>query len=134
MNSDKQKELVNKYPDFFKGIGKTPQESCLAFGIQCDDGWFDIINSCCELIKNHYKNKKEIDFEFVQVKEKFGTLRMYFEGGDEFTAGAIRMAEYLSSRVCEVTGHPGKLHKNNMWYKTLSEDKAKELGFEPYVK
>ena len=134
MTEGKQKEIIHNYPEFFKGIGKSPQESCLAFGLECDDGWYDIIDTCCSLIKSHYKNKKEIDFEFVQVKEKFGTLRLYYQGGDDFVGGVIDAAEAFSARVCEITGNPGKLRVKHMWYKTLCDSKADELGFEPFVK
>jgi len=134
MTPELQNKLVNDYPEFFKGIGKTPQESCLAFGLECDDGWYSIIETCCSLIKHHYKNKKEIDFQFLQVKEKFGTLRLYCQGGDDFVSGVVDMAEALSSCVCEVTGNPGKLHVRNMWYKTLCENEANKLGFERYTK
>jgi hypothetical protein len=134
MTPELQNKLVNEYPEFFKGIGKSPQESCLAFGFECDDGWYFIIETCCSLIKHHYKNKKEIDFEFLQVKEKFGTLRLYHQGGDDFVSGVVDMAEALSSSVCEVTGNPGKLHVRNTWYKTLCENEANKLGFERYTK
>lgn len=134
MTEEKQKQIIADYPEFFKGIGKSPQESCLAFGLECEDGWFNIIETCCALIKHHYKNKKDIDFEFLQVKEKFGTLRLYYQGGDSFVAGVIKMAENLSARVCEMSGNPGKLRKKGMWYKTLCEQEAERLGFEPYAK
>ena len=134
MTEEKQKKIIADYPEFFKGIGKSPQESCLAFGLECDDGWYDLIDTCCSLIKHHYKNKKDIDFEFLQVKEKFGTLRLYFQGGDSFIAGVVDMTEAMSANICEITGNPGKLHVRNMWYKTLCESEAIKLGFERFNK
>ena len=44
----------------------------------------------------------------TQVKEKFGTLRFYVSGGDEYTYGVIRMAEAMSSRMCEQCGSPAE--------------------------
>lgn len=37
-----------------------------------------------------------------QIKEKFGTLRFYYDGGDDFCAGVVAMAEQISSNTCEV--------------------------------
>ena len=39
-----------------------------------------------------------------QVKEKFGGLRFYYDGGDEVTSAMIQFAESLSNRICEVCG------------------------------
>ena len=64
------------------------------------------------------------DYEFFQIKEKFGTLRVYDNGHDEYIAGAIRMAENMSAFTCEVTGNPGRLCKNGHWYRTLCDDQA----------
>lgn len=64
-----------------------------------------------------------------QYKEKFGTLRIYHNGGDDEVDGMIRYAEFLSSVTCEDTGKPGKLHKKGGWYVTLSDAQAKKNGF-----
>lgn len=65
----------------------------------------------------------------AQVKEKFGTLRFYYDGGDEHIAGMVELAEHLSSITCQETGKSGSLHKKGSWYMTLSSRKAKELGY-----
>jgi hypothetical protein len=59
----------------------------------------------------------------VQVKEKFGTLRFYYSGGDEFVAGLVAMAESMSGVTCERCGTPGRLHGRG-WIKTLCEQHA----------
>jgi hypothetical protein len=56
----------------------------------------------------------------VQVKEKFGGLRFYCDGGDEFTEGLIQMAEIMAECTCEVCGNPGSL-RNRSWLKTLCD-------------
>lgn len=58
-----------------------------------------------------------------QIKEKFGTLRFYVDGGDEIINGIIRHAEFISSRTCEVTGNLGALcNSRGGWFKTLSPE------------
>lgn len=54
----------------------------------------------------------------AQIKEKFGGLRFYIDGGDDYIHGAITMAENLSYRICEECGTPGKTEGPG-WYRTL---------------
>ena len=57
---------------------------------------------------------------FDQVKEKYGGLRLYFSGGDEYVEGLISMAEAFSYTVCEVCGNKGESNKGG-WISTLCE-------------
>lgn len=57
----------------------------------------------------------------TQVKEKFGTLRFYYNGGDAVVDGMVRMAESLSARVCEVCGAPGKTTGGH-WLQTVCKE------------
>ncbi len=45
----------------------------------------------------------------TQIKEKFGDLRFYFRGGDDYCDGVVRMAEAMSAVTCEECGKPGKI-------------------------
>ena len=56
----------------------------------------------------------------MQVKEKFGTLRFYADGGDTATYCMINMAESMSSCTCEQCGAPGKLRSSG-WARTLCD-------------
>ena len=48
-------------------------------GCECSDGWYDIIHDCCKQIEERYaQDGVEIDFEPAQIKEKWGTLRLYY--------------------------------------------------------
>ena len=47
-----------------------------------------------------------------QIKEKFGTLRFYYSGGDDQVFGMVRMAESVSAYTCEECGDIGKLSSN----------------------
>lgn len=68
----------------------------------------------------------------IQVKEKFGTLRVYYTGGDSFVRGAVDMAENQSAVTCEMCGAPGELSTKNMWLKTLCESHRIENDFNKY--
>lgn len=55
-----------------------------------------------------------------QIKEKFGTLRFYYDGGDEYIHGLVAMAESMSEVTCEKCGSPGKIIPGG-WLKTLCD-------------
>lgn len=60
-----------------------------------------------------------------QIKEKFGGLRFYYEGGDEQVFGMVRMAEAWASRTCEQCGEPGTLRPGG-WVQTLCDKHEEE--------
>ena len=53
-----------------------------------------------------------------QVKEKFGTLRFYYQGGDDYIRGLVSMAESMSGVTCEECGKPGTQTPGG-WIKTV---------------
>lgn len=67
----------------------------------------------------------------LQVKEKFGTLSFYYTGGDDVISGMVRMAESMSSVMCETCGNAGKLRGSGWLYTACDEhvtDFDKERG------
>jgi len=173
MKQELDKLLCEKYPKMMVNRNKNMQETCMCWGFECGDGWYNILNQLMGNIQHHidwkekqrkwaieynemaaqakagnfdlfeeenksltdeeYKNKKlaEIiagDFRVVpesipqvtldQVKEKFGTLRFYYTGGDEYISGMVTMAEAMSGCTCEGCGNPGERHGGG-WVRTL---------------
>jgi hypothetical protein len=112
--------LYEKYPDLFSNIDN--KHSCMAFGIECNIGWYDIISSVCYRIKQYEKNKKSDYYTvtFDQIKEKWGGLRIYHSGGDDYVDGIIIMAEEMSYKICERCGCPGSPNKQG-WIMTLCD-------------
>lgn len=105
-----QDELYNKYP-------KLLNKEIWCDNINCGDGWYNIIDQVCARIDHYLKYKQDVQVEFVQIKEKFGMLRMYFIGGDQYVHGVVDFAENISGVICEVCGKPGiKIY--NGWIKT----------------
>jgi len=134
MNLDLQNKLIEKYPEQFKNLK----------WIECDDGWYDILDKLCYIVNNHLDYKKRINdsldfFWWSQIKEKFGGLRAYYYGGDEFIRGATWMTESMSYSICEHTGEKGKLRKQKKdevtgeiipaWIKTFSDQEAERQGY-----
>jgi hypothetical protein len=67
----------------------------------------------------------------TQIKEKFGTLRFYYSGGDEYIRGLDAMAASMTSRTCEECGSPGtsRSTKKQRWVRVLCEKHAEEQGY-----
>ena len=97
-------------------------------GFAIGPGWWPIIESLCSNIqhhidwwnKNHEKHPVVPQVVVEQIKEKFGGLRFYYQGGDEKIQGMVRMAEDWASATCEDCGVPGK-SRSGGWIKTLCE-------------
>lgn len=121
MKKELDNKLVQKFPKIFADRYKSAQETCMCWGFGINDGWFDLIYSLCKCIQHYLDQKPKIEqVVAAQVKEKFGTLCFYYDGGDEYIRGLVRMTEYLSGRICEICGNPGKFI-NNGWMKVRCE-------------
>jgi len=57
----------------------------------------------------------------VQIKEKFGGLRFYYNGGDSTVKGIVAMAEAMSYRTCEVCGNVGE-QRGGGWIRVLCDE------------
>jgi hypothetical protein len=109
----------------------------MVFGMDVDDGWYDLIDTLCHGIQRYVDNHNDyiktkwataeekkagpISVKVDQIKEKYGGLRFYISGGDDALFSMIMMAEDMSYRICEVCGNRGGLSKRDGWYKTLCE-------------
>lgn len=58
--------------------------------------------------------------EIHQIKEKFGGLRFYYDGGDDQVYGMVQMAEVWAGHTCETCGERGKL-RHGGWVRTLCD-------------
>jgi hypothetical protein len=173
MKAELENKLVENYPVLFQDKDKPPTQTLMCFGCECSDGWYNILNelfgyisdNCKESLyvkyNSEYKEKNPKSYGtyipspqviLEQVKEKYGTLRVYYrieyvdileqlkEQLDEASlkeeynnfckkiAYAVDFAEYRSSITCEVTGKPGKLYTTG-WHRTLCEEEAKKFNY-----
>lgn len=99
-------------------------------GIAVDPGWWPIIESLCANIQRYtdWWNRNREDRPVVeqvvisQIKEKFGGLRFYYQGGGDKIDGMVRMAESWAEHHCEQCGAPGKIRNSTGWLKTLCDE------------
>jgi len=131
MNAQLEHQLHSKYPDLFVDLYGDPTQTCMAWGLECDDGWYTLIDVLCRQIQHHQQWNMAKDLRPVvleQVKEKFGTLRFYYRGGDDVISGLVQLAEAMSGKICECCGQTGKI-RGGHWLKTLCDKHAQELGY-----
>lgn len=61
----------------------------------------------------------------AQIKEKFGGLRFYYDGGDDVVYGMVTMTESWASRTCETCGAKGH-QRGGGWVRTLCDEHEAE--------
>lgn len=120
MNTKNTLALFTAFPRLYRGRAKPLTESLMAFGFECEDGWFQIIWELSEALEMQAaeENRTDEDWpEVLQVKEKFGTLRYYMAGlGEGKMSQIIQEAEDKSAVTCEVCGTPGTLCTEGWFY------------------
>ena len=132
-----QNELVKKYPEFFEYLRdhKGPIIP-IQFGFECGDGWYWLISNLMGEIHNHCKSNKKPYPEIVQIKEKYGGLRFYYNGGSELIHGMVHFAETLSYQICESCGTTENVTTNDLpeWIFTLCDTCRKKKSKRNYIK
>ena len=124
-----------QYEEFSKRMEETyPKMFAEPYGgFAVGPGWWPIIESLCSNIQSHtdWWNKNRESRPVVeqvvveQIKEKFGGLRFYYQGGDDQISGMVRMAEAWADRHCEECGKPGQ-KRSGGWIRTLCDEHEAE--------
>ena len=142
MKQELDEQLCARYPKIFVNRHADMRTTAMCWGFDCGDGWYNIIDRLCGNIQSHIdwsvknnawdlekdsKNVRSIvpQVVAVQVKEKFGGLRFYYDGGDDYVRGLSSMAASMSMVTCEECGAPGKT-RGTGWYYTACDDHTQE--------
>ena len=114
-------------------------------GFACGEGWWPILESLCANIQGHIDWRNETRSKLLkdnpynhpipdevsqvtvrQIKEKFGGLRFYYDGGDDTVDGMVTMAESWASRSCEDCGSPATKQTSG-WIKNVCDKHFNEI-------
>ena len=79
----------------------------MSFGFRHDDGWFDILWRLCEDLEPlvaEFEATDECQFEILQVKEKFGGLRIYVNNANDAIRRRIETAQLEMRAPCRFVG------------------------------
>ena len=99
--------------------GYTRDDALRSVGV----GWASLIHT----IYDKLDEMKHI-VKIVQVKEKWGGLRVYTEyQNDEFEKVNIAMCT-ASVTICEICGNPGTLRDDSRWFKTRCEEHRRTIA------
>lgn len=121
------KKMETQFPKMFEGQYG---------GFSVGPGWWPILESLCANIQSYtdWKNEQKEKFNrgegcpqvtVEQIKEKFGGLRFYYQGGDDRVDGMVRMAEAWADHSCEECGKPGE-RRSGGWIRTLCDEHEAE--------
>ena len=161
MNKQLDEQLCKDFPEIFRNRHGDRRTTAMCWGFDCGDGWEPVIRFACKRImsnvdrlryaikdieENLYQTekldekKKKLEEELqliptaVQVKEKFGGLRFYVDGGNDRVWDIIQNAESLSYHVCEECSTMRTVRlRNHGWMATLCDACAvKRYGEDEY--
>jgi len=88
-------------------------------------GWISLVKEMAIEMKSWFEeNYPDLidEFEFLQIKEKFGTLRAYFYPYFEGLDDIVDKYEKKSAQTCEICGNPGELKSDGYWLMTRCEE------------
>ena len=111
-----RRQLQGKY-GFLKPTNL--QEGLMAFGFECGEGWDLLLEDLFEKIDKIVKREKIENFRVVQVKEKYGSLRVYCDYSNKEIEELIDKAEEESYKTCEMCGSKDGVTQSKGWISSL---------------
>lgn len=90
--------------------------------IESGFGWMPIVEILFAYADewNKTAHNEEDKIVFDQIKEKFGTLRVYYTGGSPEFRGMVEMAEIVAQYICERCGDiADSERRKGYWCQTL---------------
>lgn len=139
MKTELELELVKKYPKILRDYKGDPMQTCMAWGVDTECGWFNLLDKCMEKLQYFCdicsKDGRDVQVIATQIKEKLSTLRFYVSVYNatsverDIIDDIITEAEIRSAHTCEVTGKDGTVCKRGGWYRTLSYEQARKDGY-----
>jgi hypothetical protein len=120
-------ELIEAFPDLFRSPAGTSGGAEAA--PECGEGWRDLLGRACIRIRAALETHGG-SFRFTEIKEKYGTARLYWEGAlpeeaEEKVDEAIDLAWACSAYTCEQCGQPGRLFNRSGWFATACDEHGK---------
>jgi len=118
VNEDNTKRIIELCPSFFRGVEGT---SFCRFGFECGNGWTELLLEFANAVANTISKlpmEQGTKIVCLQIKEKFGGIRIYYSPVHPSIDNAVWVAEGKSMRTCEKCGSPGEREMNGTWMTT----------------
>lgn len=122
------KDMETSFPKMY---GNDSEDAFGYGGFTTGPGWWPIIKALSADIQSYIdwanRDGKEVvpQVKVRQVKEKFGGLRFYYDGGDDRIYGMVSTAESWAMHSCETCSVPGK-RRSGGWIRTLCDKHEEE--------
>lgn len=125
MNKANTKKLYEAFPALYGDHDKPMNQTCMCWGFECGDGWFDLIFNLSKAIEDEAEKSGTTRSSNLwpraeQVKEKYGTLRFYVTNDSEPIYNLIVQAEAKSAHTCEDCGLPGTTREGSWIHTTCN--------------
>ena len=72
MREELDKKLVEKYPEIFRDRYGDMRTTAMCWGFECGDGWYNIIDTLCDLLSSEYRYAKEHYDDLIEWKNATG--------------------------------------------------------------
>lgn len=133
MNLQNTARLFERFDYLYRGRHLPDTQNLMCYGFQCGDGWFDLIYKLSVQLDAYRQLQPEAaELIVIQVKQKFGALRVYVHPVSPAVQQLIEQASDKSRQTCERSGQPGVMCRDqNDFYQTLCPALAAQFGFEP---
>ena len=90
------------------------------FGVECGEGWYSLIKPIIDYIEEYNKDKSDDDkIVIMQIKEKFGGLRIYTNFHTNELYDMINHAENESYNICEMCGSREDMGQTTGWITSI---------------
>ena len=126
----RNKDLIKKYPWLQVENPYGPNNWTDCWLDDLEPGWKEAFGEdlCRELDKAIKLDKCQDSFKFVQIKEKFGSLRLYATGYGPCTQEILAKYEQLSKFICGKCGKIATHISEDSWIYPWCDNCLKKLG------
>jgi hypothetical protein len=131
MTPENEQRLRGKHPQLFaEPRAEAAMVRFAVDGFAVGDGWLAILDEMAAEIEQICAQTASKLPTVLQIKEKFGLLRIYLSHSNDAVDAIIARAEERSAMICEDCGSPGRLRRRDGWMRTLCDahDTASRRG------
>lgn len=90
MRRELDEALCAKYPLIFKDRNEDMRHTAMCWGLECGDGWYNIIDTLCGLLTSDYRHAKS---RYEYALEKLGQPRYGFKANGDPSGEIVTQAE-----------------------------------------
>jgi hypothetical protein len=123
-----QSEIIKKYPELFGEAPYDPRKTLIAFGLEVSENWLPTLDKGFQEIADIVKKENLNDFRIIQVKEKFGGLRVYSRYSIDEIDEIIDRMETEVETICEKCGSTEGKFRSNGWMRITCDKCEEGLG------